>query len=198
MDQKLKKYNEQNAYLGFMVEDLRGRQEQIQALIKKNKDIIRANEQFINGFKNAVFWTTKYTDDPQQLKIAVQQFLYPYIKNKEPKNGDINPEIKKEYEQQKKFLENSMASLKKRVEIESEIHKQDNQKSMNDNFMLIKQIMEMRKKVKDLEKKHGDSKTKRAELEKQVKNMGSADSMDTENDALVRRLKRNTDDDDEI
>ena len=27
MDKKLKKYNEQNSYLGFMVEDLRGRQE---------------------------------------------------------------------------------------------------------------------------------------------------------------------------
>ena len=53
MDKKLKKYNEQNEYLGFMVEDLRGRQEQIQSLIRKSKNIIRSNEQFINGFKNA-------------------------------------------------------------------------------------------------------------------------------------------------
>ena len=79
MDRKLKKYNEQNAYLGFMVEDLRGRQEQIQALIKKSKHIIRTNDQYINGFKNAVFWTTNYIDDHQQLKIAVNKFLYTYI-----------------------------------------------------------------------------------------------------------------------
>ena len=45
-----------------------------------------------------------------------------------------------------------MVSLKKRVEIESEIHKQDNQKSMNDNVLLIKDIKELRDQIKELNK----------------------------------------------
>ena len=64
-----------------MVEDLRCRQEKIQLLIRKSKNIIRSNEQYINGFKNAVFWTIKYIDDHQQLKVAVKQYLYTYIQN---------------------------------------------------------------------------------------------------------------------
>ena len=45
MDRKLKKYNEQNAYLGFMVEDLRGRQEQIQSLIKNRLQMLPPKKQ---------------------------------------------------------------------------------------------------------------------------------------------------------
>jgi hypothetical protein len=71
-----------------------------------------------------------------------------------------------------------MASLKKRVEIESEIHKQDNQKSMNDNVMLIKDIRELRSKVRDLEKKLAARKTKRSELDKQIKGIVNEDGSD--------------------
>ena len=105
----------------------------------------------------------------------MNKFLYTYIQNQEAKNGDINPEIRKEYDDQRKFLENSMASLKKRVEVESEIHKQDNQKSMNDNVLLLKDIKELRGKVRQLETKLKDKKTKRTELEKQIKGFSNGE-----------------------
>ena len=50
----------------------------------------------------------------------------------------MNQNIKQEYENQKKYLENSMHSLKKRIEVEGEIHKGDNKKVMDDNIDLIK------------------------------------------------------------
>ena len=191
MDRKLKKYNEQNAYLGFMVEDLRARQELIQSMIRKQKNIIRWNEQFINGFKNAVFWTTNYIDDHQQLKIAVNKFLYTYIQNQEAKNGNINPDIRKEYDQQKKYLENSMASLRKRVEIESEIHKQDNQKSMNDNVRLINDIRELRAKVIELERRLQTKKTKRQDDFKKIKGISTQEEIET-----LQNKKNNQDSED--
>ena len=55
MDKRLKKYNQVNASLGFMVEDLRVRQGMIQKAIMTNRDIIRNNDSFINSFKNAVY-----------------------------------------------------------------------------------------------------------------------------------------------
>lgn len=60
------------------------------------------------------------------------------------KNKEINPDIKKEYENQRKFLENSVHSLKKRLEKESEIHKEDNLAIMNENIKLIKEITDLR------------------------------------------------------
>jgi hypothetical protein len=53
------------------------------------------------------------------LKRAVNENLYPYVKDQEIKNVEIDPDIKKEYENQKRYLENSVNSLKKRLEKET-------------------------------------------------------------------------------
>lgn len=39
------------------------------------------------------------------------------------KNVEIDPDIKKEYENQKRYLDNSKNSLKKRLDKEQQIHK---------------------------------------------------------------------------
>ena len=47
-----------------------------------------------------------------------------YTDTKDHKNVEIDPDIKKEYENQKRYLENSVNSLKKRLEKETQIHKE--------------------------------------------------------------------------
>jgi len=71
MDKNLKHYNKINANLGYIVDDLRTRQENMQELIKKNRGKIRSNDIFIKGFKNAVYWVVQYIDDFDQLKNSV-------------------------------------------------------------------------------------------------------------------------------
>lgn len=124
MDKNLKHYNKINANLGYIVDDLRTRQEHMQELIKKNRSKIRSNDIYIKGFKNAVYRTVQFIDDFEQLKRAVNENLYPYVKDQEIKNVEIDPDIKKEYENQKRYLENSVNSLKKRLEKETQIHKE--------------------------------------------------------------------------
>ena len=124
MDKNLKHYNKINANLGYIVDDLRTRQENMQEIIKKNRSKIRANDIFIKGFTNAVYRTVQFIDDFDQLKRAVNENLYPYVKDQEIKNVEIDPDIKKEYENQKRYLENSVNSLKKRLEKETQIHKE--------------------------------------------------------------------------
>ena len=79
--------------------------------------------------------------------------LYPYVKEQEIKNVEIDPDIKKEYENQKRYLENSVNSLKKRLEKETQIHKEDNNNIMKENMELIKQISDLRKEVANLNSK---------------------------------------------
>jgi len=50
MDKRLRHYNKINANLGYIVDDLRTRQEHMQDLIKKNRTRIRTNTQFIKSF----------------------------------------------------------------------------------------------------------------------------------------------------
>ena len=79
MDKELRKYNDLNASLGFMVDDLRTRQETLQEVIKRHRDIIRNNDSYISGFKNAVYWVVQYIDDYEQLKRVVNNSLWKYI-----------------------------------------------------------------------------------------------------------------------
>ena len=116
----------------------------MQELIKKNRSKIRSNDIYIKGFKNAVYRVVQFIDDFEQLKRSVNENLYVYVKDQEIKNVEIDPDIKKEYENQKRYLENSVNSLKKRLEKETQIHKEDNNNIIMENMELINQISQLR------------------------------------------------------
>ena len=96
----------------------------MQELIKKNRGKIRSNDITIKDYKNRVYKVVQYIDDFDKLKTAVRDFLFPLVNPNEIKNVDIDPDIKKEYENQKRYLENSVNTLKKRLEKEMKIHKE--------------------------------------------------------------------------
>jgi hypothetical protein len=148
MDKNLKHYNKVNANLGIIVDDLRERQENMQELIKKNRSKIRANEILIKAFKDEVYNCVQYIDNFLLLQSGVTKLFEKYVKDKDIKSVDIDPDIEKEYENQKKYLENSVNSLKKKLTKDSEIHKQDNIRIMKENIELIREINELRREVK--------------------------------------------------
>ena len=81
MDKELRKYNTINSQLGFMVDDLRSRQETMQEVIMQNRDLIRNNRMYINNFKNAVHCVVQYIDEYDSLKVAVNENLVKYIQD---------------------------------------------------------------------------------------------------------------------
>lgn len=151
MDKNLKHYNKINANLGYIVDDLRTRQTSMQEVIDRNKTKIRSNDNRIKEFKHNILQTVEFIDDYDKLKIAVDKYLHQYIDDKGMKNVEIDPDIKKEYENQKKYLQNSVNSLKKRLDKETIIHKEDNNVIMRDNIKLISEISKLRKTVKTLD-----------------------------------------------
>lgn len=148
-DRELRAYNQVNASLGFMVEDLRTRQENMQECIMLARDSIRRNESYIRSYKNAVYWVAQNIDDFEQLKKSVDQNLYCYMQESQPKNVVEDGDIKKEYEAQWKFLDNSVRALKQRLEKEKTLHKEDNNAVMNENQKLLTEITDLRKVIAD-------------------------------------------------
>jgi len=53
----------------------------MQELIKNSRATIRKNEISIQGFKNAVYWVVQHADDYEQLKRAVNNNLYKYVRD---------------------------------------------------------------------------------------------------------------------
>jgi cilia- and flagella-associated protein 57 len=101
MDKELKRYNRLNANLGYLVDDLRTKQEYMSVSIKTSRSTIRQNEIYIRSYKNAVYWVLQNQMDPELLRRAANQRLYEYIKDKVPTDVEVDSDIKKEMDKQK-------------------------------------------------------------------------------------------------
>lgn len=153
MDINLKHFNKVNANLGIIVDDLRDKQEKMQKLIKDNRTKIRKNDILIKSFKDDVYESVQNIDYFLELQKHTNSMFEKYVKDKKLKQADMNPEIQKEYENQRKYLENSKHSLESKLKKDMDIHKKDSQKHMKENYDLIEQINELRKKREELKKK---------------------------------------------
>jgi hypothetical protein len=159
MDGRLKYFNKVNANLGIIVDDLRAKQDKMQKLIIKNRTAIRKNDILIKSFKDDVYESVQYIDDPNKLGSFTHLMFTNYVKDKGKKTVDINPEIRKEYENQRKYLENSKHSLEQKLKKDMSLHKKDSQKHMKENYKLIEQINLLRRRKDELL-----SKTRKSEM----------------------------------
>lgn len=150
MDTSLKFFNKVNANLGIVVDDLRAKQDKMQKDIITNRTKIRKNDILIKSFKDDVYESVQYIDDPNKLQSFTHEMFTKYVNDKGKKTVDINPEIQKEYENQRKYLENSKNSLEQKLKKDMNLHKKDSQKHMKENYKLIEQINLLRKRREEL------------------------------------------------
>ncbi len=140
MDDQLKNFNRMNAQMGIIVEDLKDNQDAMSLMIAKNRTKIRANEILKKDFKDDVYDTVQYIDHFLSLQQRVTNMFEKYVPSKDVKTVEIDNDIKKEYENQKTYLKNSVTSLQKKKNKDKEIHEQSNLKVMEENMKLITQI----------------------------------------------------------
>ena len=79
MDKKLREFNKTNATLGYLVDNLRKRQKQMQAMIKKTRIKIQTNQIVIRTIENAVYWVVQDIDDYEKLKRSIHHRLLTYV-----------------------------------------------------------------------------------------------------------------------
>lgn len=110
------------------------------------------------------------------------------------KNVEIDPDIKKEYANQKTYLQSSHHSLQKRLEKEDQIHRQDNLNVMNENQKLINDINELRGQVKEYRLL-----VKNKNSEEIQANGGKRADQDSQNDSMIEQteMPKNEDEQDQ-
>lgn len=113
------------------------------------------------------------------------------------KNVEIDPDIKKEYINQKKYLESSVFSLKKRLEKEQQIHREDNLNIMQENMDLIQDITDLRREVRDLngqlKKQKNIHKEEMARLEGSLDRAADSKHNDPEGSQMLAALDKHDD-----
>jgi len=155
MDSKLKGLNSYNSYLGLVVHDLDTKQTEMQNHIKQQRLLISAQAVKIKRFKDDIYQTVQFIQNYEELKKRVIELKDKYAKE-HVKVLEIDPDIHSEYLSQKKYLEKSVGMLKKNLQKDNDIHKQDNLRIMRENVELIKEINRLRKEIDDI--KRGGSK----------------------------------------
>ena len=141
-DQALKQFNSLNANLGFIVEDLRFKQENMQAAIKTAKTRMRENESDIRMFKNAVYWVAQNIDDYEKLKMSVLAELKRYVEDNEQKVVVEDSDIQQENKVQMQFLKKSVDALHNKLTREQAEHSKNRIVVMEINQKLITEIGE--------------------------------------------------------
>merc|ERR1712151_767102 len=64
--------------------------------------------------------------------------------------GDHDTDMQKEYNRQRDYLEKSVDSLKRKLEKDSQAHRIDNMRIMQENVSLIREINDLRREINAL------------------------------------------------
>ena len=139
-DKELRVFNTLNASLGFIVEELRFKQENMQAAIRAANSQIRKNESYIRLFKNAVYWVTQNIDDHEKLKVSVIEELKWFVEDHNQKIVVEDSDIHQENKVQMTFLKKSVDALHNKLQREQAEHARNRIAVMEINQKLILQI----------------------------------------------------------
>merc|ERR1711972_655817 len=87
--------------------------------------------------------------EPKQLKEAVANLYRKYVQSG-AKKLDLDTDMQKEYNRQRDYLEKSVDSLKRKLEKDSQAHRIDNMRIMQENVSLITEINHLRREINAL------------------------------------------------
>merc|ERR1711971_260205 len=122
-------------------------QEEIVSQKKKKIDC----QTMIKRFKTDLHESVQFIQDPKQLKDSVGALYKKYVPNG-VKKQELDPDIQREYGRQREYLEKSVDSLKKKLLKDSDVHRSDNMRILQENVGLIREINDLRREIEYLKR----------------------------------------------
>jgi len=146
MDGELDGYMRKNKQLALDISQLQMKQRALQEEIKTQKRRLKDDVALIKRFKLDLSDCMQSTNDPKQLKEVMTSLYRKYVQSR-PKTVDLDTDMHKEYNRQRDFLEKSVDSLKRKLEKDSQVHRIDNMRIMQENVSLIREINDLRREI---------------------------------------------------
>merc|ERR1711985_61276 len=87
-----------------------------------------------------------FASEPKHLKEAVAALYRKYVQNP-VRSIDLDTDAQKEYNRQRTYLEKSVDSLKRKLSKDSQVHRIDNMRIMQENVSLIREINDLRREI---------------------------------------------------
>jgi len=149
MNAELDDYMRKNKQLALDISQLQMKQRALQEEIKSQKRRLRVDLALIQRFKLDLSDCMEYISEPKQLKESVVTLYWKYVQTG-MKKLDLDTDMQKEYNRQRDYLEKSVDSLKRKLEKDSQAHRIDNMRIMQENVSLIREINDLRREINAL------------------------------------------------
>ncbi|XP_058298827.1 cilia- and flagella-associated protein 57 isoform X3 [Hylobates moloch] len=149
MEAELENFCKQNTQLELNITELwqklRATDQEMLRERQKERDL----EALVKRFKTDLHNCVAYIQEPRLLKEKVRGLFEKYVQRADMVEiAGLNTDLQQEYTRQREHLERNLATLKKKVVKEGELHRTDYVRIMQENVSLIQEINELRRELK--------------------------------------------------
>ena len=149
MFQELERYHKNNSSLELTISDLRLKLEGMQREILSQRTKLGDADAKVRGLKTELHETVQHIQEPKALKEAVKKMYQRHVTESVASRA-VDSDIAAEYTRQREYLEKSVESLKRKLNKNMELHRNDNMRMMQENVSLVKEINELRREIKQM------------------------------------------------
>ncbi|XP_055986867.1 cilia- and flagella-associated protein 57 [Sorex fumeus] len=149
MENELERFHKQNTQLGLNITELWQKLKASNKELREEQQKQRDTEALVRRFKTDLHNCVAYIQEPRLLKEKVRELFEMYVQRADMVEiAGLNADLHQEYARQREHLERNLATLRKKVAKENDLHRSDYVRIMQENVSLIKEINELRRELK--------------------------------------------------
>ncbi|XP_025942665.1 cilia- and flagella-associated protein 57 isoform X1 [Apteryx rowi] len=149
MEGELERFHKQNAQLELNITELQRKLKATDREVHRERQKEQNMKALIKRFKTDLHNCVGFIQDSRKLKDRICELYTKYVHQTDMvETVELDTDLQQEYIRQQEYLERNFATLKKKVVKESEIHRADYVRIMQENVSLIKEINELRQELK--------------------------------------------------
>ncbi|XP_066570529.1 cilia- and flagella-associated protein 57-like [Amia ocellicauda] len=149
MDVELRSFNKRNYHLKLDVTALNLKLKTMEKEMKKEKQRVRDLQAEVKRFKTDLHNCVGFIQEPRKLKHTIQEMYHKYVQLSDVVEIEgMDADVQRESVCQREHMEINVAMLKKQLAKDSENHRAQNTKSVQENSSLIQEINNLRCELK--------------------------------------------------
>lgn len=146
MDSDPEDYHRKNTQLQVNIQQLTNKHKTLQDDIVSQRKKMTDCQTVIKRFKTDLHECVQFIQEPRLLKESVTALYKKYVP-KGVKKQELDTDIQREYNRQRDYLEKSVDNLKRKLLKDSDVHRQDNTRVLQENVQLIIEINNLRREI---------------------------------------------------
>ncbi|XP_028832352.1 cilia- and flagella-associated protein 57 isoform X2 [Denticeps clupeoides] len=149
MESEAEEFHKKNTQLEINLAEMKHKLKATDKEMHKEMQKVKKVEALVHRFKTDLHQCVGFIQEPKKLKDSVRELYERYVQQSDVAEiVGVDADIQREHGRQKELLERNVASLKKKLAKDSEVHRVNKVKIMKENVTLIKEINELRQELR--------------------------------------------------